>query len=132
MQIYQETADKLIAGTLREKIIARQVSADLSEELSNTRVASGEQMALDYLAPLHRDASAVVMRVRVEPDHYYTGLYRSLLDEQTNGKGAKLIRMALRNSIDSAYDLYIQRFALAQIGLTNVPRIRVMIAQDFG
>ena len=116
VQIYQESADnKPIAGTLREKIIARQVSADLSEELSDTRLAPGEQMMLDYLVPLHPDARAVVMRVHVEPDYFYTGLYRSLLDDQPDGKGINLIRKALRNSIDSAYELYVQRYALAQI-----------------
>ncbi len=118
VQIYQESVDnKLIAGTLREKIIARQVSMDLSEELADTRLAPGELMALDYLVPLHSDATAIVMRVRVEPDYYYTGLYRSLLDEQPVGKGINLIRMALKNSIGSAYDLYFQRYGLAQIRL---------------
>lgn len=114
VQIYQEsTSNKAIAGTLREKIIARQVSMDLSEELADTRLAPGEQMLLDYHAPLHPGAVAVVMRVRVEPDHYYTGLYRSLLDEQAAEKGINLIRIALKNSTDSAYDLYVQRYVLA-------------------
>jgi hypothetical protein len=111
MQIYQESAGKQpIEGTLQEKIIARQVSADLSKELSDTRLAPGEQMALNYIAPLHPDATAVMMRVRVEPDYFYTGLYRSLLDGHLNGKSAKLIRSALKNSQGSAYDLYVQKF----------------------
>ncbi|MFZ5502276.1 MAG: multiheme c-type cytochrome [Pseudomonadota bacterium] len=118
VQIYQESADgKPVAGTLREKIIARQVSADLSEELADTRLAPGEQIALEYLAPLHPDAAAIMMRVRVEPDYFYTGLYRSLLDEQPDSKQAKLIRMALKNSIASTYDLYVQRFILTPVGL---------------
>lgn len=115
VRIFQESADnKPIAGTLREKIIARQVSADLSEELSDTRLAPGEQMALDYLAPLHPDATAVVMQIRVEPDYFYTGLYRSLLDNHTSKKGSNLIRMAFKNSSDSAYDLYVRRYTLSQ------------------
>ena len=113
VQIYQESAGQQpIEGTLREKIIARQVSADLSEELSDTRLAPGERMSLDYLVPHHPDTKAIVMRVRVEPDHFYTGLYRSLIDTQLDGKGTKLIRAAMKNSLDSAYDLYHERFLL--------------------
>jgi nitrate/TMAO reductase-like tetraheme cytochrome c subunit len=111
VQIFQESADnKLIAGTLREKIIARQVSMDLSAELADTRLAPSEQMLLDYLAPFHPNATAIVMRVRIEPDYFYTGLYRSLLGGHPKGKSANLISTALKNSLESAYDLYVQRF----------------------
>lgn len=113
VQIYQESAGQQpIEGTLREKVIARQVSSDLSEELSDMRLAPGERMSLDYLMPRHPDTKAIVMRVRVEPDHFYTGLYRSLIDTQPDGKGTKLIRAAMKNSLDSAYDLYHERFLL--------------------
>ena len=116
MQIYQVSEDnKAIFGTLQEKIIARQVSADLDEELSDTRLAPGAQAVLEYLAPLNPDASAVVMRVHVEPDHFYTGLYRSLLDAQPDGKGMSLIRAALDHSLQSAYDLYIKSYPLTQL-----------------
>ena len=120
VQIYQESADnKPIEGTMQEKIIARQVSLDLSAELSDTRLAPGEQMTLDYQIQLHQNSNAVVMRVRVEPDYFYTGLYRSLLDGRPKGKSANLIRSALRNSLESAYDLYVQRFDV-QAGIPDV------------
>ncbi len=118
MQIYQESAGKQpIEGTLQERIVARQVSADLSEEMSDTRLAPGEQMVLDYHIPIHHDAIAIIMLMRVEPDYFYTGLYRALLDDQPDNKGVSLIRMALKNSIASAYDLYVQRYEFAHISL---------------
>ena len=114
MQIYQESADKqLIEGTLQEKIIARQVSLDLSEELADTRLAPGERRVLDYLAPRHPDAQATVVRVHVEPDYFYSGLYRSLLEAEPDAKGANLLRAALKNSLESPYDLYVQRHSLS-------------------
>ncbi|OGS97447.1 MAG: hypothetical protein A3K04_00800 [Gallionellales bacterium RBG_16_56_9] len=114
VQIYQVSADgKPITGTLQEKIIARQVTADLSEELADTRLAHGEQMALDYLAPRHPDAQATVVRVHVEPDYFYSGLYRSLLEAEPDAKGANLLRAALKNSLESPYDLYVQRHSLS-------------------
>jgi len=116
VRIYQESTDrKLISGTLREKIIARQMSADMLEELMDTRLAPDEKMLLNYSVPLDKNAAVIVMQVRVEPDYYYTGLYRSLLDEQIDGKGMKLIQIALKNSLASVYELYVQRYSLAQI-----------------
>ena len=115
VQIYQESADmKPIGGTLQEKIIARQVSADFSAELADTRLEPGGKFILDYLSPLHPDAQTVVMRVRVEPDYFYSGLYRSLLATQPNNKGIPLIRTALKNSLESAYDLYRLTFPLGK------------------
>jgi hypothetical protein len=111
VQIFQETADhRLIAGTLRERIIARRVSPDVSRELSDTRLAPGGQMSLDYAEPPDAHAAALVMRVRVEPDHFYAGLYRSLLDAQPESKGSRLIRDAEADAGGSAYDLYVTRF----------------------
>ena len=116
MQIYQESAGKQpIEGTLREKIVARQVSADLSEEMADTRLAPGERTALDYLVPRHPDAQAIVMRVHVEPDYFYSGLYRSLLETEPDGNGAGLLRAALKSSLESAYDLYVQRSSLSML-----------------
>lgn len=116
VQIYQASADgKPVTGTLQEKIIARQVTADLSEELADSRLAHGEQMALDYLVPHHPDAQVIIMRVHVEPDYFYSGLYRSLLETGTGGKGTSLLRTALKNSLESSYDLYVRRYSLRML-----------------
>lgn len=114
MQIYQGSAGKQpIEGTLQERIIARLVSMDLTEEISDTRLAPGERAVLDYLAPRHPDAHTIIVRVRVEPDYFYSGLYRSLLETEPDGKGAGLLRAALENSLESGYDLYVQHYSLS-------------------
>ncbi|MBI5625950.1 MAG: hypothetical protein HY935_01930 [Nitrosomonadales bacterium] len=113
-QIYQvSTGNKPIEGTLREKIIVRQVSVDLSEELSDTRLAPGEQAVLDYLVPRHPDAQGIIMLVHVEPDYFYSGLYRSLLKTKPKSKGSTLLRAALKSSLESGYDLYVQHYSLS-------------------
>jgi len=112
MQIYQESAGKqLIEGTMQEKIVARQVPLDLSEELADTRLAPGERRVLDYLVPRHPDARAIVMRIHVEPDYFYSGLYRSLLEAEPGSKGSNLLRAALKNSLESPYDLYVRHYS---------------------
>lgn len=115
VQIYQASADgKPVTGTLQEKIIARQVTADLSEELADTRLAHGERAVLNYLVLRHPDAQAIIMRVHVEPDYFYSGLYRSLLEAEPDSKGANLLRAALKNSLESPYDLYVWHYSLSR------------------
>jgi len=54
----------------------------------------------------------LVLRVRVEPDAFYTGLYRDLLASGSTGKGKRLIQQALENSIASQYTLFESRYSL--------------------
>lgn len=111
VEIYQEEKDgKLIEGTLREAVIGRLVAPDLSKEISDTRLAPGREMKLKYNVPKNAQAAALVMKIRVEPDHFYTGLYRALIASQS--RGHDLIRSALLNSIGSSYDLYLRRYPI--------------------
>ncbi|TXT24825.1 MAG: hypothetical protein FD134_1360 [Gallionellaceae bacterium] len=115
VQIYQETAGgQLAEGTLREITVARHVAADLSAELADTRLAPGARAVLEYLVPRHPDALAIIVRVRVEPDHFYSGLYRSLLEAAPGSKGAGLLRAALKNSLESAYNIFERRHTLSE------------------
>jgi len=112
-EAYQESAGgQVLKDTLREYIIARQVSPDLSEEIADTRIASDEQALFDYRVPLHRNAVSLVFRVRVEPDAFYTGFYRSLLQGNQAGKGQRLIKQALENSLASHFTFYTSRQGL--------------------
>ena len=109
-QAFQESArGQMLTATLREHVIGRQVSVDLTEEIADTRIAPDERAQLDYRVPLHRNAASLVFRVRVEPDAFYTGFYRSLLAGKETGRGEHLIRQALKNSTASAFTLYSHR-----------------------
>ncbi len=111
--IHQEDArGKMIPGTSREHVIGRQVSADLSKEIADTRIAPDAQVFFEYSEPLHAEGTALVFVVRVEPDYFYTGLYRSLLRENRAGKGEALIRQALEQSTASAFELFSERRSL--------------------
>ncbi|OGA47228.1 MAG: hypothetical protein A3F74_16520 [Betaproteobacteria bacterium RIFCSPLOWO2_12_FULL_62_58] len=113
VEAYQEGADRqMLKGTLREYIIGRQVSLDLSKEIADTRIAPDEQAVFDYRAPLKTGAVALVFRVRVEPDAFYTGFYRSLLEGNQAGKGEHLIKQALENSLASQFAFYTARRTL--------------------
>ena len=115
VEAYQENSRReMLEGTRREYIIGRQVELDLSKELADTRIAPDEQAVFDYRAPLKAEAVALVFRLRVEPDAFYTDFYRSLLGGNQAGKGERLIKRALENSLASHFTFYTGRQKLAK------------------
>lgn len=113
VSIYQETADgRVLPGTRKTLAIGREVTVDLSREIADTRLAPGKTIRLAYRAPRHAQAAWLAYQVRVEPDHFYTRFYRSLLGAEA-GPGARLIRQALAKSLGSPYTIYLERDRLA-------------------
>ena len=112
--VQEDQAGRAVAGTRREYVIGRQVALDLSREIADTRLAAGAQATLDYAAAQHRRAANLVYRVKVEPDAFYTGLYRSLIADGA-GKGEAMIRQALEDSLSSHYTLFEERRALGAV-----------------
>lgn len=109
-QGYQEDANgAMIAGTLLEHVIARQVPLDLSREIADTRIPPDGEARLDYRARLDRRAAALVFRVRVEPDAFYSGFYESILSDGSARKDAAQIRAALEQSRKSGFEVYSKR-----------------------
>ncbi len=115
--IRQETGSgKALDGTEVRYVIAREVSADLAEELSDTRIAPGEGRVLRYAMKRHPAATRLVLEIRVEPDALYTALYRSLLEGGIEEPGRGRIREALARSIASRYVLETDRRAIPEDG----------------
>ncbi len=113
VEAYQEeAAGKIIRGTLKQFVIGRSVTLDLSAELADTRIAADAEKSFDYRAPVGPKAAQLVFQVRVEPDAFYTEFYRSLLKDKQAGKGEKLIRQALRDSTASQFTIYTSRHPL--------------------
>jgi len=67
-------------------------------------------------AALAPGAQTLVLRVRVEPDAFYTELYRDLLTSGSARKGRRLIQEALDNSIASQYTLFESRYSVLAPG----------------
>ena len=104
--VQQDARGMPLAGTRQSHVIARQVKLDLSEELADTRLAPGEEVVFKYRQHAQPAARALELRVTVEPDAFYTELYRSLLASGGAGRGERMIRRALEESVASAYTLY--------------------------
>lgn len=103
----------LLPATVERHLIARDVSLDLSEERSDTRILPDEVRRYDYNRPRLPGATALVARVRVEPDAFYAEFYRATLRDADFTKGREAILAALRDAERSGYVLYESRQALS-------------------
>jgi len=116
LEAYQEGgAGRMLPGTLRAREISRDVTPDLSREIADTRIPAGGHVVFDYRAPYSPGASALVFRVRVDPDAFYRGVYEDLLARRAAGQGDALIRQALANANASGFVAYTARVPLAPI-----------------
>ena len=95
--------------TVERHLIARDVSLDLSEERSDTRILPGEIRRYPYDQPIASGAASLVARIRVEPDAFYAEFYRATLRDAGYPKGRTAIREALRQAERSGYVLYESR-----------------------
>ena len=111
---YQEDAEgRMLEDTLKVHVIARQVPPDLSEEIADSRIPPDGEARLDYRVPLNQKAAALVFRVRVEPDAFYTWFYETLLRDGSACKGEAQIRLALDESRKTPFILYFTRQVLS-------------------
>lgn len=95
-----------IPDTRQQRIIARQVSMDLSKELSDSRLAPGETARLDYRAPRHPRAVSLRLAIQVEPDRFYRDFYQAMLDNGWTDRGADQLHQALNAANTSVYSLF--------------------------
>jgi Zn-finger protein len=111
LDIFQEDRrGKVVAGTLSRHAIGRKVPPDISSEIFDTRLAPDAEHVHSYDRPLHPTTVSIVARVRVEPDAFYAGFYRSLLASGATRKGKALIRQALKQANASAFEIYLERY----------------------
>lgn len=128
---YQEDRKgRVMPGTMRSYEISRAVSPSLDRELADTRIPAGGQRVFAYRAPRSADASAFAIRVRVDPDAFYRGVYESLLDSHAAGTGEARIRQALANAETSAFIAYASRVRLSPSALPASNRRQITESSD--
>lgn len=111
--IQEDAAGHDIPGTMERHRIARQVSADLSREIADTRLLPDATRRYAYRRPRHAQAVALIARIKVEPDYFYANFYRATLRDPAYRKGHATLREALRQAEQSPYLLHQARLALA-------------------
>jgi hypothetical protein len=102
-----DSAGNVVPGTVRERVIAREVALDLSREIRDTRLAPGARARLDYRARAPVAGLRVRLSVVVEPDAFYTAFFEAVLGNGA-GEGEAQIREAHAATRKSAFTVYVQ------------------------
>jgi hypothetical protein len=100
-----ESGGREADGSAEERVIARDVSLDLSRELFDTRVPAGRQFVFDYRRRVERGGLSLRVLVTVYPDHFYTRFFESLLVSGPS-RGKAEIQNALDATRRSTFELY--------------------------
>ena len=101
-----------VAGSRREVVIAREVTLDLSREMSDTRLLPGQSARLRYTGGIDRPDRCLRLSVIVEPDAFYIGFFEALL-AQGAGRGEAQIREALDATRRSPFNAFERDIALS-------------------
>ena len=96
-----------VRGSLEERTVGREVPLDLSREVADTRILPGASFVLSYRRVVDRPSLRLRVTVRVEPDHFYTRFFESVLT-QGAGRGTAHVREALAATRRSVFMLYEQ------------------------
>jgi len=96
---------RLVPGNRVEKVIAREVSLDLSREFFDTRLWPGQRATLAYRPRLDTPGLRARFSVVVEPDAFYERFFDVLLRQGT-GRGESQIREALAAARRSPFTVF--------------------------
>ena len=100
-----------VPGSRREIVIAREVTLDLSREVSDTRLLPGRVATLVLRGRVERPGLRARLSVIVEPDAFYTRFFETLLT-QGAGRGESQIREALETTRRSAFTVFVREIPL--------------------
>lgn len=100
-----------LGATADERVIAREVTLDLSRELFDTRIPAGGRFTFDYRRRLDQGGLRLRVVVTVLPDHFYTRFFESLLRDGA-GRGTAEIQAALEATRRSVFELYRREIPL--------------------
>ncbi|MGH7391553.1 MAG: multiheme c-type cytochrome [Candidatus Rokuibacteriota bacterium] len=106
-----DAAGREAPASAEERVIAREVTLDLSRELFDTRIPAGGRFSMAYQRRLERAGLRLRVVVTVYPDHFYTRFFGSLLTTGA-GRGDRDIREALEATRRSAFELYRREIPL--------------------
>jgi hypothetical protein len=101
----------VIAGSLEELVIAREVALDLSREHFDTRLRPGQSATLEYRRRVDRPGVRARVSVIVYPDAFYTRFFNALL-QQGAGRGAPQLREALTATRRSPFTVFVKELPL--------------------
>ncbi|PCH61573.1 MAG: hypothetical protein COC05_00005 [Gammaproteobacteria bacterium] len=104
--------NSVISNSLQEAIIGRETTADLSQELYDTRIAPDDHVSIVYREALHNKPTQLKVSIVVEPDHFYERFYKIRLANMAPGRSTDLLREALASAQSSHFTLFEQSYPI--------------------
>ncbi|HTY77257.1 MAG TPA: multiheme c-type cytochrome [Candidatus Bathyarchaeia archaeon] len=108
----RDAAGQVVAGSVEERVIGRQVPLDLSREIADTRIPPGGRFTLAYSRRVDGPGWRLYVTITVLPDEFYTRFFEVLLTSVA-GAGEADIRRALEATRRSPYTLYEKELPLS-------------------
>jgi hypothetical protein len=99
-----------LPGSLKEAVIGREATLDLSREVYDTRLAPKASFTLKHAWTVDRKGLRVRARVIVEPDHFYTKFFESAI--RTAQRGKRELQDALRQTRRSSFTVFSREVPL--------------------
>lgn len=106
---------KLLKGTMKESMIGRKVSLDLSKELFDTRIPPSESFVFDYKSKRLKKAERFVFEVSVYPDEFYNRFFESAVKRRDSSMKMEELKEALKTTSGSGYILFRKEIALKDL-----------------
>jgi len=106
---------KILKGTLKEAVIGRKVTLDLSEELFDTRIPPFKSHEFDYDIKHSVKAERLVFEVWVFPDEFYNRFFESAVKRRDPSMKRKELKEALKNTSGSSYLLFKREVTLKEL-----------------
>ncbi|MBI5902203.1 MAG: hypothetical protein HZB84_01805 [Deltaproteobacteria bacterium] len=97
---------RILKGTLKEAVIGRKVTLDLSKELFDTRLPPFKSHEFDYGVKRPVKAERLVFEVWVFPDEFYNRFFESAVKRRDPSMKRKELKEALKNTSGSSYLLF--------------------------
>ena len=107
-----DSDDNIIADSLQEAIIGRETTANLSQELYDTRIAPDDNVSILYREALRGKPTKLKVSITVEPDHFYTRFYKIKLASMKEGLSTDLLREALAKAQQSHFSIFEKTYPI--------------------
>ena len=108
-----DTDGKQVNESVQEERIGREVTLDLTQELFDTRIASGKSRTVRYVRAIDRAGLTLRASVVVVPDDFYIQFFEAILPRVTAKEPRALVEQAIREGRARSYILFTEHAAVS-------------------
>ncbi|MBI5588674.1 MAG: hypothetical protein HY889_09970 [Deltaproteobacteria bacterium] len=106
---------KILKDTLKEAVVGRKVTLDLSKELFDTRIPPFKSYEFNYAIKRAVKAERLVFEVRVFPDEFYNRFFENAVKRRDPSMKKAELKEALKNTAGSSYLLLKKEIPLKEL-----------------